>query len=311
MHDQLSDVLTLAITTYNRPSECLSCIKASYHVISTLKYPIRLLVVDDCSLVTPELKQLFLFLKHKNITCIKHSVNLGLAASRNTAISHCHTDWIAFCDDDDMWSSKSFDLFLSAIFTANKRNIRAILGLASPTSRCGYHKYKDYTCSLSDLFLAGITPPPSSQLYKMNTLTSSNRYNTNLKTGIDHDIWVSLLASSNPSVLIIVDPGVYVSNSLTNRMTTDYFVRSTALQLSLATWKPTLTKHLSEEFYTHFAQCYMQSHKYQFFIHFLRTGKYLKSVRLLFSSKVIFRLLRRILKGPIARINYFDPFKKL
>ena len=130
---EFAGILTLAITTFNRPSACFSCIRASIQYISSLKLSIDLLVIDDCSTVTEELNILYKYLDFHNIPCIRHPFNHGLAASRNTAISHCRTDWIAFCDDDDIWSEKSFILFSSAILRANKLHAQMILGLTSPS----------------------------------------------------------------------------------------------------------------------------------------------------------------------------------
>ena len=305
----MSGILTLAITTFNRPSACFSCIHASIQYISSLKLSIDLLVIDDCSTVTEELNILYKYLDLHNIPCIRHPFNHGLAASRNTAISHCRTDWIAFCDDDDIWSEKSFTLFSSAILRANKLHAQMILGLTSPSLPLCSSRNHEPISRLSDLFIMGITPPPSSQIFNMSLFTEVQNYNTDIKSGVDHDIWVSLLGSTNPNVLIFFDPGVNVSNSLVNRMTTDYHTRSNALQFSLSSWKPVITKHLSEDFYFHFVDCYNQSLNYQFCIQFLKKGKYLEFLRLLFSRKIFLRLLRRLFLGPVSRINYFDSFR--
>ena len=166
----MSGILTLAITTFNRPSACFSCIHSSIQYISKLKLSIDLLVIDDCSTVTQELNLLYKYLDFHNIPCIRHPFNHGLAASRNTAISHCRTDWIAFCDDDDIWSEKSFALFSSAILRANKLHAQMILGLTSPSLHLCSSNNHESISRLSDLFIMGITPPPSSQIFNMSLL---------------------------------------------------------------------------------------------------------------------------------------------
>lgn len=62
---------------------------------------LELIVVDDCSSdASPQIIELY---GDSRIRLLRHEVNRGAAAARNTAIEHARGDYIAFLDSDDAW----------------------------------------------------------------------------------------------------------------------------------------------------------------------------------------------------------------
>lgn len=63
----------------------------------------EMIIVDDCS--TDNTYELAMELSESDvrIKVIRHEVNLGVAAARNTALDNATGDFIAFLDSDDLW----------------------------------------------------------------------------------------------------------------------------------------------------------------------------------------------------------------
>lgn len=303
------NILTLAITTYNRPDKCLESLEYILNTISISRYPVSLLIVDDNSSMSTSLDKLYAYAFSNHIVVLRQPTNLGLPAARNLAIKHCNTDWIGFCDDDDCWTDQSFNTFLASITYANKSSAQMIIGISSP-SGCIRDATNTFDVTrLSDLFIRGYTPPPSAQLFNLDLLRNTRLFNQDLSSGVDHDLWVALLDSCNPSVVVAYDVNVLVSGNISGRMTTNYTHRVTAIERSLASWQSVISSRLSPDFFNHFVLCYATSHNYQFFIQSLKGRNYLLFIRLMFSRGVFHRLIRRVLRGSIARDNFFDAYR--
>ena len=99
--DRSADPLvTVVITTYNRPSFLRSAVET---VVAQDYEPIELVVVDDCSETparevledhTPEVT---------SFEIRRHAENRGANAARNTGVDAASGEFIAFLDDDDRW----------------------------------------------------------------------------------------------------------------------------------------------------------------------------------------------------------------
>jgi glycosyltransferase involved in cell wall biosynthesis len=63
-----------------------------------------LVVVDDGS--TDETQGGLETLERADVRVVRHEVSRGVAAARNTGIAHARGEWLAFLDDDDVWSPR-------------------------------------------------------------------------------------------------------------------------------------------------------------------------------------------------------------
>src|SRR5205814_1340782 len=61
---------------------------------------LEVIVVDDGSDESGQITAL----ADPRVRLVRHDENRGVAAARNTGISHAKGSWIAFLDDDDMWA---------------------------------------------------------------------------------------------------------------------------------------------------------------------------------------------------------------
>ena len=61
----------------------------------------EVILVDDCS--TDESRRIAESY-HDKVTVLSTGKNSGVQIARNLGIAHARTDWVALCDQDDMWS---------------------------------------------------------------------------------------------------------------------------------------------------------------------------------------------------------------
>ena len=94
-------LVTVVITTYNRPEYLESAIESVQH--QTYE-PIELVVVDDHSDTPVESIVSSLSTDHfEAVEYIRHDQNRGANAARNTGLQAASGEYIAFLDDDDRW----------------------------------------------------------------------------------------------------------------------------------------------------------------------------------------------------------------
>lgn len=63
---------------------------------------IEIILVDDCSTSADTVARLATLAARPGVTLVRHAVNGGPAAARNTGIATARGDWIAFLDADDL-----------------------------------------------------------------------------------------------------------------------------------------------------------------------------------------------------------------
>jgi GT2 family glycosyltransferase len=91
-------MVSVIVPTYNRPEMLVEAIKS---ILEQTFGDCEIIVVNDAG---PDVSGIVEDLnKENNITCVRHSVNRGLAAARNTGIKLSRGEYIAYLDDDDIF----------------------------------------------------------------------------------------------------------------------------------------------------------------------------------------------------------------
>jgi hypothetical protein len=160
--------------------------------------------------------------------------------------------------------------------------------------------------------MLGITPPVSSQIYRTSILKKARGYNPEIKTGVDHDLWVRLIRY-NPDVNISWCKSAFVDTSPSKqRMTTNENVRLKNIKKSLKIWKFDIEEKFGTKFYDYFYNEYLQVLEYDFFRQdFLKKDLFSINKRLI-KPNILFRCLRSIFRKifNIKRPNKFNIFKQ-
>ena len=91
-------LVTIAITAFNAED---TIERAVLSALAQEWRPVEILVVDDASSDATVERVATMETQHPEIRLIRHSVNQGVAAARNTLIEHATGEFIVFFDDDD------------------------------------------------------------------------------------------------------------------------------------------------------------------------------------------------------------------
>ena len=80
---------------------------------------IEVIIVDDCSDDSEQLKGVIAQFKQLNISYIRHERNKHGGASRNTGIKASRGKYIAFLDSDDTWSAEKVQICIKTLEEQN------------------------------------------------------------------------------------------------------------------------------------------------------------------------------------------------
>ena len=156
---------------------------------------------------------------------------------------------------------------------------------------------------LKELIKKGYTPPVASQFYNLSGLKKINGYNENIKSGVDHDLWIRLAKLGFrikyvPTVLNLPN-----TNFGQTRMTTGFNHRIKGIKQSLLIWKRDLIQMYGDEFYTKFCKAYLYREYLQFLIRYskrldiFKIFKVIQNISFFDFCKILIDLLLKILKS--------------
>lgn len=295
--------LTVCVTTYNRWDSCLETLRA---LRAQTEADLHIILVDDFSDTAPP-EHIMDYVEQEGIEYIRNPRNLRLAGSRNVALSVTRSEFFSFCDDDDIWPRDLAERLLKAM-AASETGVG--LALADRSQELLSAKLHGQTPRLKDLFLLGVTPPVSSQIYHSSLLQKIGGYNERVKSGVDHDLWINLLAI-NPYVCIVGGGGALAcSDMAADRMTLNEAHRRENIAKSLVIWEPAIVRELGEDFFDHFCRSYERHLNYGFFVRDVRRGAYTSAFKRLFAPHIVARLVQRMVSKCFGKHepNAFPPF---
>lgn len=102
----MKNKISVAMTTYNGEKYLREQLDSLY---SQTLQPNEIIVVDDCSTdSTPQILEEYH--QNKGLIYIINDKNLGVNKNFEKAISLCHGDYIALCDQDDVWLPNKIEI---------------------------------------------------------------------------------------------------------------------------------------------------------------------------------------------------------
>ena len=273
--------LTAIICTYNRPEILKTKINSLLKIRHSV-FPIEIIVIDDGSKIKLS-KDFRKFLIQNKIKLKINSRNLGLAYSRNKGIRESQTKYFLISDDDDIYENPTL---LKKLYE-NVVKEKVDIGIGIPNAQSRFEEKQ--ICSLKTIFLKGVTPPVSYQIYRKDML--ENYYDKRIKAGIDMDLWVNLL-HKNPTVLLLASCEIKsVKHKENESLTKNYKKRANYLKESMNIWENKIIENLGEGYFSRFKKA---SIEYELWFRFLSN----------ISDLQFFNALKIFLKSNLIEITY-------
>lgn len=303
----MNPLVSVCITTFNR-KELLPLTVRS--VLEQTYKNIEVIIVDDHSTDgTQKLIEDDILKYDDRVRYIRHDINKGLAFGRNSAICNAKGKYFTFCDDDDRWPTNFISQLITALVGA-PIGVDVALGFKECCSKC--HVFFDSYPTMRELILAGVTPPVAAQMYRTNILKTFGGYDPRIRSGVDHDLWISLAAICDPRVTVAWDVSPLVGNNVAvERMTTNEQRRRTGIATSLEVWEPKIVSTFGVDFYKHFCRCYFDYLDIKFFTHELRRKAYVRATARILSPSVAWWIIGRLFWGAKRKraCGLFPPYR--
>lgn len=264
----VNNKVTVCICTLNRAKNLR---KAISHIFLQSYKNLELIVVNDGSSDNTEAELAILNQDYPELIVQNNSTNLGLAKARNVALSLATGKWFTFIDDDDLWEPMYLDRMVSELI--RKGAVACFSGVITKTSM---HFFSGEYMTIQSALLQGITPPVGAQMYSTKLLKELGGYDETIKTGVDHDLWISIAANKEYqsakcvfASFALVTPDA-ISNPNAIKMTQNVDKRITGIQRSLTVWDSKLVSIGGEPFRDYFFEEYRFYLFRRFVMHGLR-----------------------------------------
>jgi len=199
-------LVSVVIATYRRPAE----LKRALESVDQQTYKnLEVIIVDDngpsnFQKITDEIVQVISI--NPPIKYIKHEVNKGYAAARNTGIKSASGEFIAFLDDDDEWDSEKTEKQLDVLArktpeyggfvycrSMNLRNDGAPYFIEPKGGKSGWVSDK--------LLMNNFIGASSKVIFRKCALEAVNGLDEGLPTRADHDLFIRV-AKRYPLLLV-------------------------------------------------------------------------------------------------------------
>ena len=103
--------VAVIIPTHNRPEMLAFTLRS---VLAQRGVDMAVAVVDDGSTNSHAVPAVIETLGDARVHLVRHDAPRGVAAARNSGIASTASDWVAFCDDDDVWAPEKLHAQLAA-----------------------------------------------------------------------------------------------------------------------------------------------------------------------------------------------------
>ena len=190
--------VSVVVPTHNRRELLASTLRT---ILWQRDADLEVVVVDDGSRDPDVVPQVIADCRDDRVVLVRNDTPTGVSAARNLGIATARGSWVAFCDDDDLWSPDKLALQLAAARTTGREWVytgavkidlqqRVIGGLPPPAPEVALAR------------LPHVNPVPggcSSVLASAAALHKAGGFDSRLVNLADWDMWMRLALTGPPT----------------------------------------------------------------------------------------------------------------
>ena len=197
-------LVSVVILTYNREDLLKETLRS---VLSQTHEHLEILVIDNCSEydIETSLKEF----NDQRIVIHRHANGGLLAVNRNFGVSKAKGDFIAFCDDDDLWQPEKITRQLKAFSVRPEILVVGTNYEQFPRRRRnGLYMFSDRNLGFLQLAKARTGIPLSSSLTRKEVFDTLGHFDEdpNILTMEDLDFWLRVLKHKDYSIHVLCAP---------------------------------------------------------------------------------------------------------
>jgi glycosyltransferase involved in cell wall biosynthesis len=200
----MTPTVSVVIPTRNRPGmlrEAVAC------VLAQLDVPLEVIVVDEGS-TPPVTEQAPELLDDPRVRIVRHDEPRGLPAARNAGVAVAAGDWLAFCDDDDLWApDKLARQLVAADTTGAGWSATGLLVTDLALRPLDHHRVDEPEVKLRhhNTLPAG----GSSVVLRRDVFEAAGPFDERLRSSEDWEMWIRVLEVAGPPVCVDAPLVVY------------------------------------------------------------------------------------------------------
>lgn len=186
----------MVIPTRDRPELLATTLRS---VLAQEGVALRVLVVDDGE--GPDTRALVERFADARVRVLPNEGPAGVSGARNTGIAAAVGDWVAFCDDDDLWAPGKLAAQLEAVESAHRvwvyggevtvdETLRVRSGGPPPPPAAVVAGLREHNA---------VPAGSSNVVVRRDVLEEAGGFDPRLRTSEDWDLWLRLAGAGSPA----------------------------------------------------------------------------------------------------------------
>lgn len=193
MGENYKPLLSVIITAYNREKFLEECI---YSIRQQTYKNLEILIIDDCSTDNTEKLIKNIQQDDERIKYMKHNINKGAGAAKNTGIENATGKYITFVDSDDkLANTKAYEIIINKLENDSSIDVYCY-GYTKKENNKITNKHKKYKIDSSNIYKPSTMVPL--KVFKTNQIKKV-RNNEKIKFD-DLPFWVDFCLTNAPTI---------------------------------------------------------------------------------------------------------------
>ena len=234
----VNPLVSVVIPAYNRAALIGESLESVY---AQTYEPLEVIVVDDGS--SDDLASALSPYLDRGLRLIRHEVNKGAPAARNTGIAEAKGEFIAFLDSDDLWEPDKTARQVSALLASGPETALVYSGIRKIDQNGKFLGFKNPAKKGSiylDLLANNWIGSTSTALVRASALTRVGGFDVTLRSRQDLDLWLRI---AREFTVDFVDAPLVIYRVHTNRISSNVDSRIQGYESLLSKYFDDIARH--------------------------------------------------------------------